>query len=51
MIDRMLAKDVRLRYPNCFEVIRDLERLGLAGEHLSFNPLHAAGASPAGDSV
>ncbi len=47
MIDRMLAKDVRLRYPSFAEVIRDIEGLGLAGEHLSFNPLHALDGAPA----
>jgi len=43
IIDRMLAKDVRYRYGGMGDVIRDLEGLGIAGEHLSFNPLHTLG--------
>jgi uncharacterized protein YbaR (Trm112 family) len=43
IIDKMLAKDLRYRSQNCFEAVRDLESLGLAGEHLSFNPLHTVG--------
>ena len=39
MIDKMLARDPRLRYPNCVDLIRDLTSLEAAGEHLSFNPL------------
>ena len=42
IIDKMLARDLRYRYPSCFKVIHDMESLGLAGDHLSFNPLHVA---------
>ncbi len=41
IIDKMLARNPKLRYQTCAELIRDLEGLGLARSNLSFNPLHA----------
>jgi serine/threonine-protein kinase len=37
MVDRMLARDVRNRYQTYTELLRDLDRVGLAHAHLSFN--------------
>jgi eukaryotic-like serine/threonine-protein kinase len=45
IIDKMLAKDLRYRYPNCYEAIRDMESLGLAEGPRHFNPLHVASAA------
>jgi len=39
MFDKMLAKDPRFRYQDCTELLRDLQTLDGANEHLSFNPL------------
>ncbi len=54
MLDKMLAKDPRIRYQTCDEVLRDLESLEAAHEHLSFNPLQVGKVlrpdSPATDS-
>src|SRR5690606_28560226 len=44
IIDKMMARDPKHRYASCGEVIHDLERLGLAGETLSF--ASAEGAVP-----
>jgi serine/threonine protein kinase len=40
IVERMLARDPGRRYPSCAELTHDLEGLGLASPHLSFNPLH-----------
>ncbi len=39
ILDKMLAKDPRLRYQTCDDVARDLLSLNLARDHLSFNVL------------
>lgn len=36
IIDKMMAKDPKHRHQSCEEVIKDLEKLGVAGESLSF---------------
>lgn len=47
MIGKMLARDVKHRYQSCAELVRDLESLHLANEHLSFNPLWVENAPSA----
>ncbi len=44
VLDKMLAKSPRYRYPSCEPLIRDLGSLNLAHEHLSFNPLRVVQA-------
>jgi CheY-like chemotaxis protein len=39
IIDKMLAKSPKYRYQDCAALIRDLDSLGEANEHLSFNPV------------
>jgi serine/threonine protein kinase len=46
ILDKMLAADLRCRYPSCAEVAGDLRRLGLANEHLSFNVFSLGRARP-----
>src|SRR5262249_24103359 len=46
VLDRMLAADLRYRYPSCAELIADLRRIGLAREHLGFNVLRVGGTLP-----
>jgi len=46
IVDKMLAKDPKLRFAACTEVVEELEGLGLANETLSFFE-EAAPASPA----
>ena len=46
IVDKMLARDPRYRYQSCAELSVDLRALGLAREHLSFNPLHVLGPPP-----
>jgi serine/threonine-protein kinase len=41
LTSKMLLCDPRARYQNAAQLIRDIESLGLAGHHLSFNPLRA----------
>jgi serine/threonine protein kinase len=44
ILDKMLAKDPRLRYQNCDDLTRDLLSLNLARDHLSFNVLQVGRA-------
>jgi CheY-like chemotaxis protein len=46
VIHTLLACERRKRYQSADELIRDLENLGLAGPHLSFNPLHTSVPDP-----
>jgi CheY-like chemotaxis protein len=45
VLDKMLAGDVRYRYQSWSEVVPQLEKLGLARQHFSFNPIHVAPAA------
>jgi len=47
IVQKMLAPDPGRRYQRCPELIRDLESLGLANAHLSFNPLRVERVAPA----
>src|SRR5262249_36300746 len=50
ILERMLARRPRDRYPSCSELIRDVHALGLAGERLGFDVLEVggdAGSEPA----
>jgi serine/threonine-protein kinase len=38
IVDKMIARESRYRYPNCAEVIQDLDNLGRAAHMLSFIP-------------
>jgi serine/threonine protein kinase len=49
MLDKMLARNIKHRYQNCADIIRDLQGLGLAEERLSFNPLRVAQTSVSAD--
>jgi serine/threonine protein kinase len=39
ILDKMLAREPRLRYQSCLELTRDLQGLEVARQHLSFNVL------------
>jgi serine/threonine protein kinase len=41
ILDKMLAKDLKYRYQNYGDLIRDLDSLGLTHAQLSFDPTHA----------
>lgn len=47
LVDKMLAKDPRHRYQSCGQLVRDLERLDIANERLSLNPLRLRNAARA----
>jgi len=45
VLNRMLARNPARRYPDCGEVVRDLQALGLDGDYLGFNPLRVINAA------